>query len=247
MLFRSDQFKVGIEQKYAAYQAAQAKAAQAAQAGLAAKADKDRDKIMDAELEGAKVALKEYPGAKLVVEDNHVVIVDPTTNKRLWAGSGGKPGETTTVNVPVAQPGGGIAFAPTVVSKTGSSEVAKQAGGYTKAIQAIERMEAAAALPGPWTGKKKIAYEAALSDYISNYAVAKGMGAVSEDEGKRIAKTTVPTPTWGVGYMTESEQEQLGAQKQALSAEAAGLGTAYGTPGTAGPAPITSIGAPVKK
>ena len=245
-----DQFKVGIEQKYAAYQAAQAKAAAQAQAGLAARADKYRDKIMDAELEGAKVALKEYPGAKLVVEDNHVVIVDPTTNKRLWSGAGaggGKPGETTTVNIPVAQTGGGIACQPTVVSKTGSAEVAKQAGGYTKAIQAIERMEAASAMPGPWTGKKKIAYEAALSDYISNYAVAKGMGAVSKDEGERIAKTTVPTPTWGVGYMTDAEQEQLGAQKQALSAEAAGLGTAYGTPGTAGPAPITSIGAPVKK
>jgi len=247
---QDDQFKLNVEKNYAAWQAAQAKAMQQAQAGMAAKADKYRDKIMDAEIEGAKTVLKEYPGAQLVVEGNHVVIVDPTTGKRIWAGSGaggGKPGETTTVNVPVAQPGGGIAFQPTVVNKTGSAEVAKQAGGYTKAIQAIERMETAAAMPGPWTGKKKIAYEAALSDYISNYAVAKGMGAVSEDEGKRIAKTTVPTPTWGVGYMTDAEQEQLGAQKQALSAEAAGLSTAYGTPGTAGPAPIATLGAPVKK
>lgn len=245
-----DQFKLGVEKNYAALQAANAKAAAVASASMAAKADKYRDKIMDAEIEGAKTVLKEYPGAQLVVEGNHVVIVDPTTGKRIWAGSGGgggKPGETTTVNIPVAQEGGGLAFAPTVVNKNGSTEVAKQAGGYAKAIQAIERMDAAASMPGPWTGKKRITYEAALSDYISNYAVAKGMGAVSKDEGERIAKTTVPTPTWGGGYMTDAEYEQLGAQKKALSAEAAGLGTAYGTPGTAGPAPISSLGAPVKK
>ena len=247
---QDEDFDIKVRQRFAARQAAIAQAAAAAGAAAASKADKYRDKIMDAEIEGAKTVLKEYPGAQLVVENNHVVIVDPTSGKRIWSGSsagGGKPGETTTVNIPVAQPGGGIAFQPTTVSKTGSSEVAKQAGGYAKAIQSIDRMQEAVAMDGPWTGKKKIAYEAALADYISNYAVAKGMGAVSEDEGKRIAKTTVPTPTWGVGYMSGAEKEQLEAQKKALSAEAGGLATAYGTPGTAGPAPITSVGAPVKK
>ena len=62
-------------------------------------------------------------------------------------------------------------------------------------------------------------------------------------EGERIAKTVAPTPTTGVGYLSDAQKKNLAAQKYALSNEAAALGTAYGPSGVAGPAPLP-LGAP---
>ena len=142
---------------------------------------------------------------------------------------------------------GGVANTPVPVSKTGHTEVAKQAAGASKAISAIERMEKAADMPGPWVGKKYLEYQAALADYTTFYGVANNMGAISKEEGERIAKTTVPTPTYGAGYMTDAEREQLKTQKASIGGSVQATATAFGPAGVAGPAPVTSIGAPVKK
>ena len=89
-------------------------------------------------------------------------------------------------------------------------------------------------MPGPWTGKKKAEYEAALADYTTYYAVANDMGAVSEAEGERIAKTTVPLPTWGVGYMTDAERAKIDAAKVSIQKSVGAVASAYGTPGSGG-------------
>jgi hypothetical protein len=147
-----------------------------------------------------------------------------------------------TVNVPVVQPGGGIAYTAVPVTKGTHGEAAKKAAGAASAINALEALEAAANMPGTWTGEKKKLYEQALSNYATSYGVAKGMGALSADDRKIIAATVPDVPTYGIGYLSDAQKKQLAAQKKQMADDAAAAITAFGPADAAGPAPLTSAG-----
>jgi hypothetical protein len=99
-------------------------------------------------------------------------------------------------------------------------------------------------MPGTWTGEKKKLYEQAVSNYTTAYGVANGMGALSGPD-LDIVKATIPgVPTYGVGYLSDAQLAQLANQKKMLADQAKASVQVYGTPETAGPAPLTSVGAP---
>lgn len=156
--------------------------------------------------------------------------------------SGTEALHSSTVNVPVLQPGGGVAYQPMAVDKAGFGDASKKASGAADAIGAIERMEKAAAMGGPWVGTKLAEYNAAMADYVNSYAVAKGMGQVSESEEARVKATITDAPTWLVGYWSDKQKTILANQKQALADQAKSAAITHGPASAAGPAPITSAG-----
>lgn len=229
--------------------AAQAKAQQAAYAAASGEARKRNEMVFKAQLSVAEERAKKIEGTPMVLSTplklesgavlpaGSAVVLDKA-GKINMEGTEAAQAAGVTVNIPVAQADGQVAYSTVPVNKAGHTEVAKQSAGAAKALGAIDRMEKAAAMPGPWVGKKYREYQAGLADYTTFYGVANNMGAISKEEGERIAKTTVPIPTWGAGYMTDSEQEQLAAQKAAISNSVKATATSFGPGTVAGPAPL---------
>jgi hypothetical protein len=242
------------ERLYNDYLARQQAQAQAAAAGAAAEMKKRNEAIFKAQIDVGTEHAKKIGGTVLplqspmqlpsgaVIPAGSVVVLDAKGNIDMQGTEATQ--KVATVNLPVLQPGGGVAYAPTQVQKDGYGKASEKAAGATNAIKAIEQMEAAAKMPGTWTGEKKKLYEQAISNYTTAYGVANGMGALSGPD-LEIVKATIPdVPTYGVGYLSDAQLAQLANQKKMLADQAKAAVQVYGTPETAGPAPLTSVGAP---
>lgn len=252
------QFKNGTaargEHMWNDYQAQQAAKAQAANAAAASELKKRNEAVFKMQGEVATEIAKKSGGVPALLRSP----ITLPTGQQIPAGSVvvmNKNGQIdmngteqvqkiASVNVPMLQPGGTVAYQPTPITKEGYGKASEQIAGATNAISALDQMEAAAKMPGPWTGEKKKLYEQAVANYTTAYGVANGMGALSGAD-LDIVKATIPdVPTYGVGYLSDAQLAQLANQKKILAGKAASAAQVYGTPETAGPAPLTSVGAP---
>lgn len=248
-----ENWNIGIEAKYKQYQMQQAQAAAAAAGAQQAKMDEERkfwrDKNANVLLKGAEEITKGGGIPKLVP----VTKVDPDTGQKYAAytlvdlktgkeftevpnggASGAKP-----MNLPTVNADGSLGYTSvTPYSKEGAGEVQKKAGGAVNAITALDAMEAAAAMPGPWIGEKKKKYEQAVANYTTAYAVANNMGAISGPDADIVRATIPDVPTTGVGYLSEAQLNQIKGQKNLFSKQLKEMAVVYGQPG-AGNAAIT--------
>lgn len=242
------------EKMYDQYQAKKQQAAAAAANAMAAEMKARNKAIVDANLKALGARIEKsggtiVPAAENIPLGNGAFI--PAGMPVAYNAKGQIDMEGTeaaqkiaTVNMPVLQPGGTVAFSATPVQKDGYSKAAEKAAGATNAIKAIEQMEKAAAMPGPWVGEKKKLYEQAISNYSTAYGVANGMGALSGEDLKIVRETIPEVPTYGVGFLSDAQMAQLTNQKKAMAEQAQAAVQVYGTPGTAGPAPLMSAGKP---
>lgn len=253
LMREQENWNIGIEAKYKQFQLQQAQAAAAAAGAQQAKMDEERkfwrDKNATVLLKGAEEITKGGGIPKLVP----VTKVDPDTGKSYAAytlvdvktgkeftdvPNGGANG-AKAINMPVMQEDGTLAYKQVIpYGKEGAAKMQEKAAGATGAIKAIDAMEEAANMPGPWTGEKLMKYKQAQANYATAYGQAKGLGALAESDLALVYKTIPDAPTWGVGYLSEAQRAQLKSQKQQFSKDLNELGTVYGQPG-AGNAAIT--------
>jgi len=248
-----ENWNIGIEAKYKQFQLQQAQAAAAAAGAQQAKMDEERkfwrDKNATVLLKGAEEITKGGGIPKLIP----VTKVDPDTGQKYAAytlvdvktgkeftdvpnggANGAKP-----MNLPTVNADGSLGYTSvTPYSKEGAGEVQKKAGGAVNAITALDAMEAAAAMPGPWIGEKKKKYEQAVANYTTAYAVANNMGAISGPDAELVKATIPDVPTTGVGYLSEAQLNQIKSQKNLFSKQLKEMAVVYGQPG-AGNAAIT--------
>lgn len=190
-----ENFGIGVEAGWKTIQAQKAAAAAAAAAAQAAQTAKYNDMIMKLEGTGAEQVLKEYPGAKVVIENNHIVVTDPTTGKRLWegAGGGGAGGKAPTVTVPGemnaagqwSSAGTAVAHSPEAATKYMAMTGAAKSG-----LSIVERMRALRNKNGggEWLPSSE---DKAEADMLARqlFKADKTVGENSDKDAERIQAT----------------------------------------------------------
>lgn len=260
---QADKYKLMLQdyaiKKYDALKLQQMQQAQAAQAAQQKKLDAQNEKVFAAGLEVAKERAKALGGTPMVAPDGGLTIggqtyaagtplvLDYKDGKPYVKFEGtetGKKGDTTAT-VPVFQPDGSVGYVgvPTD-SPEAKKTIQEKAEAVSALVDSIQRMKAAAAMGGTWTGEKKLLYEQALTDYMGAKNKAEKFGALDKGTQDILTKGIPATPTWGVGYQSAAQAKQLDAAEAAAKKSLANTTGIYGKkqPGSA-PLPLQ---APVK-